>query len=190
MNLSQLKTECAGCHRCGLRAGASRVVFGEGNEKEPVVVFIGEGPGQVEDETGRPFVGPAGQLLREKLAEHLITEDEYYLCNIVKCRPPGNRAPTNDEVSACRKWLAHQINLIGCDVLVTLGNPATQAVLGSSVGSITKVNGKTFTSAGSRIVIPIIHPAAPLHNPDMMSQFVSGIESLSHVLYERSGCPY
>jgi DNA polymerase len=152
-------------------------------------MFIGEGPGAVEDECGLPFSGPAGQLLRSTVAEYSYDDSVYY-CNIVKCRCPGNREPTDVEVAACRGFLAYQVELIKPDLIVTLGNPATRTVLNRKVGGITKIHGMLFKTEGGRSVVPVIHPAAPLHNPDLMSEYKSGFKRMMSYVHTLSGCPY
>lgn len=187
MTLTELKSRVESCKEC--RLGSATHVFGEGVEHKPTVMFIGEGPGAVEDECGLPFSGPAGQLLRQGITENLL-DGEVYLANIVKCRPPGNREPLQDEVAACHKWLAHQVALIDPLLVVSLGNPATKAILGSSMPGITKCAGGLYQTAGGRNVMPMLHPAAPLHNPDYMPQYTKNWEALISHLLKLTGCPF
>ena len=158
--LVEVAAEAAGCTRCGLARGRTQVVFGVGNPSADVL-FVGEAPGFHEDKQGEPFVGAAGQLLTRMLSEQVgVRREDVYICNILKCRPPGNRDPQEDEIEACTPWLVEQISLIQPRVVVTLGNFATKFVLNTQVG-ITRMRGATYPWHG-RIVIPTFHPAAIL----------------------------
>ncbi len=151
------------CHRCGLCKGRRTVVFGEGNP-DADLVFIGEGPGEEEDKQGRPFVGRAGALLTKMILAMGLEREDVYITNVVKCRPPGNRTPTVEEVEACREHLEGQLRIIQPKVIVALGNPATKALLNTSVG-ITRMRGRwqslpTLDPKLSGIkVMPTFHPA-------------------------------
>ena len=123
-------------------------------------MFIGEAPGFHEDKQGEPFVGAAGQLLTKLLGDIGLRREDVYIANTLKCRPPGNRDPMPDEIEECKPWLKEQIELIDPRVIVTLGNFATQLLLGRKVG-ISKVRGQRFEWRG-RILIPTFHPAAIL----------------------------
>ncbi|MFM8944968.1 MAG: uracil-DNA glycosylase [Actinomycetota bacterium] len=151
--------EAAGCERCGLAGGRTRVVYGAGRP-DADLLFIGEGPGYHEDQQGVPFVGAAGQLLDRMLGEVGIARADVYIANVVKCRPPGNRDPLPDEIEACTPWLDEQLALIAPRVVVTLGNFATRFVLRTQTG-ITRLRGQRFPVDG-RTVIPTFHPAAIL----------------------------
>lgn len=188
VKLSELKAEADACQKCKLSAGTH--VFGEGlKDHKPTVMFIGEGPGAIEDECGRPFSGPAGKLLRRGIKENGLV-GEVYLANIVKCRPPGNREPEQDEIDACFGWLAKQVKLVDPLLIVTLGNPATRTLLGKSMPGITKCSGGLYQTKGGRNVMPMLHPAAPLHNPDYMPQYEDNWKALISHLLELSGCPF
>ncbi|HID09463.1 TPA: uracil-DNA glycosylase [Candidatus Micrarchaeota archaeon] len=141
----------------------TNLVFGEGNPNADLM-FIGEAPGETEDQTGRPFVGKAGQLLTQILQAVGIDRAEVYITNVVKCRPPGNRVPTKAEMEACWDWLAAQIALINPLLIVTLGNTPTQRLLGTS-GGITQVRGRFFQWKGGIEVFPMFHPSYLLRNP-------------------------
>jgi DNA polymerase len=124
-------------------------------------MFIGEAPGFHEDKQGEPFVGAAGQLLTRMLNEELdLTRGDVYICNVLKCRPPGNRDPQEDEIESCTPWLVEQVSLIQPRVVVTLGNFATKFVLNTRQG-ITRMRGAAYPWHG-RTVIPTFHPAAIL----------------------------
>lgn len=124
------------------------------------VMFVGEGPGFHEDQQGEPFVGASGQLLDRLLAEVALDRSSVAIVNVVKCRPPGNRDPLPDEIEACRPYLEAQLEFMQPDVIVTLGNFATQFMIGQPLG-ITKARGQTFRFRGA-MVVPTFHPAAAL----------------------------
>jgi len=162
LTLDLLSQKAADCRRCALAAGRRTVVFGEGNPRAPLL-FVGEGPGEVEDETGRPFVGPAGQLLTQILASVEIPREDVYITNIVKCRPPGNRVPTRQEMETCGEWLAAQIAFIRPRIVVPLGNTSTQWFLGGSE-AITQLRGRLHRWRGGIEVFPMYHPSYLLRN--------------------------
>lgn len=163
VTLEGLAEQAQGCQRCGLAQGRTNLVFGEGDPRAELM-FVGEGPGEVEDQTGRPFVGPAGQLLTQILASVGIDRKEVYITNVVKCRPPGNRVPTRQEMDSCWEWLAAQIALINPRIIVTLGNAATQKLLGRPEG-IGQLRGRFFRWKGGIEVFPMFHPSFLLRNP-------------------------
>ena len=159
--LADVAAEAAGCTKCRLAEGRTQVVFGVGNP-DADVLFIGEAPGFHEDKQGEPFVGAAGQLLTKVLGEVLgLDRADVYICNILKCRPPGNRDPQEDEIESCTPWLIEQVSLIQPRIIVTLGNFATKFVLQTPQG-ITRMRGRAYPWHG-RTVIPTFHPAAILH---------------------------
>jgi DNA polymerase len=137
-------------------------VFGEGNPRAPLV-FIGEGPGADEDEQGRPFVGRAGQLLNRLIQAIGLRREDVYICNVVKCRPPGNRTPERDEINTCSPFLFRQIEAIQPRLVCCLGAPAMRTVLGIKEG-ITKVRGRLFEYGGAKALVTV-HPAYILRNP-------------------------
>ena len=158
--LAEVAVEAAECTKCGLANGRTQVVFGVGNA-EADVMFIGEAPGFHEDKQGEPFVGAAGQLLTRMLGEVLgVARDDIYIANVIKCRPPGNRDPQEDEIESCTPWLVEQVSLIQPRVIVTLGNFATKFVLQTAQG-ITRMRGRAYPWHG-RTVVPTFHPAAIL----------------------------
>lgn len=138
------------------------MVFGEGNPRAELML-VGEGPGQQEDEQGRPFVGPAGQLLNRILAAVGISREEVYIANVVKCRPPGNRLPTPQEVEACRPYLWEQIRIIRPRIIVCLGALAGQTLISPKL-RITRERGKWVERQGI-MIMPTFHPAALLRDP-------------------------
>jgi len=163
LTLDKLEAQVKQCKKCGLQATRISVVFGEGNATANVML-VGEGPGEVEDKTGKPFVGPAGQKLDEVLASVGITRDEIYVTNVVKCRPPGNRAPSKEETAKCTPYLEAQIALINPGLIITLGNIPTQWFLPNTPG-ITKVHGTCLSWRGGIKIFPMFHPSYLLRNP-------------------------
>ena len=159
MTLEELGRVASTCTKCRLANSRTQVVFGVGSPQADVM-FIGEGPGYHEDQQGVPFVGAAGQLLTTMLGEIGLRREDVYICNVLKCRPPGNRDPLPDEVESCTPYLQGQIALVDPKVIVTLGNFATRFVLGRQV-SISRVRGQRIQIDG-RVVIPTFHPAAIL----------------------------
>jgi uracil-DNA glycosylase family 4 len=158
--LEELAAEASGCTRCALAAGRTHVVFGMGDPSARLM-FVGEGPGAEEDRQGLPFVGRSGQLLDRLLLEELgIGRDRCYIANVVKCRPPENRDPKPEEITACRPYLERQIELIRPLVIVTLGNFSTKLLLDTAEG-ITKLRGKSYPYRYGTLV-PTFHPAAVL----------------------------
>ena len=160
--IEPLTEHCNHCQRCELGATRTHAVVGRGNLKAPIMI-IGEGPGQNKDETGLPFVGKAGQLLEKILAAvKLDTEKDIYICNIVKCRPPGNRVPTPEEISACKPYLLEQIRLVDPKIILLTGATAVKGLTGDKRG-ITKIRG-TWMEWDGRLCMPILHPAYLLRN--------------------------
>ncbi len=162
-SLDAVRNEIGECTRCKLFKDRKTIVFGEGDPKASIV-FVGEGPGFEEDQQGRPFVGAAGQLLTDIIEKGMkIKRAEVYICNIVKCRPPGNRNPEPDEVAACIGFVKQQIAVISPKVIVTLGNVPTQNLLGTKEG-ITRMRGKWLEYEGIP-VMPTFHPSYLLRSP-------------------------
>ena len=160
--LKKLRDEIGVCRRCKLSNGRKNIVFGEGSA-DAKLMFIGEGPGRDEDIQGRPFVGEAGQILDSLINKRGWKREEVYIANIVKCRPPGNRAPEEDEIAACRPFIERQIEIIRPKVIISLGNVATHSLLGIKM-PISKARGK-FYSYKDIPVMPTFHPAYFLRNP-------------------------
>lgn len=157
--LAALRERVLACTTCRLAETRTNVVFGAGNP-DADVIFIGEGPGQQEDEQGLPFVGRSGQLLEQLLGEIGLTRDDVYIANVVKCRPPGNRDPRPDEIDACKAYLRTQLELIQPKAAVTLGNFSSKLLLRTETG-ITKLRGRAYEWWG-RLLVPTFHPAAAL----------------------------
>lgn len=158
-----LTQEVYACEKCRLAQSRSNVVLGEGDLHAPLM-FIGEGPGQQEDLTGRPFVGAAGQLLDKMLAAIGMRREQVYICNIVKCRPPNNRVPEPDERAACMEYLRAQVALVRPKVIVCLGSTPARALLGDDI-RITRDRGVWHLKKGVWFM-PTYHPAALLRDAD------------------------
>lgn len=158
--LTELAGEAASCTRCRLAEGRTNVVFGSGDPDADLMI-VGEGPGQREDEQGLPFVGPSGRLLDELLAEiELRRDDNVYIANVVKCRPPRNRDPRDDEIESCKPYLRTQLALVDPKVVLTLGNFASKLLLRTTTG-ITRLRGHAYPW-WHRHLVPTFHPAAAL----------------------------
>jgi DNA polymerase len=160
--LDEIREDLGDCHRCRLAAGRKTIVFGQGNPRARLV-FVGEGPGADEDEQGLPFVGRAGQLLNRMLRLIGVKREDVYICNVVKCRPPGNRTPERDEIETCSPFLFRQIEAIQPRLVCCLGAPAVRTVLGLKEG-ITKIRGR-FYDYGKTKALATVHPAYILRNP-------------------------
>jgi DNA polymerase len=160
--LAELALEASGCTKCPLSATRTQVVFGVGDPHADLM-FVGEAPGRDEDLRGEPFVGRSGQLLDRLVLEELgIDRSQFYIANVVKCRPPDNRDPKAEEIASCRPYLEAQRRAIRPSVVVSLGNFATKLLLDTELG-ITKVRGKSYPMDGWQLV-PTYHPAAALRS--------------------------
>jgi len=187
--LQDIQSDIGDCTRCGLHKGRNKIVFGSGNA-EAKLVFVGEGPGADEDAQGIPFVGRAGQLLTqmiERTAEGegiAIKRDDVYICNVVKCRPPGNRAPEPDEMEICGQFLARQLEAIQPKAICVLGSTAAKALLQSKVG-ITKMRGE-WHKWGEIPVMPTFHPSYLLraYNKEAKKMAWEDLKKVLHFVYE------
>ncbi len=157
--LAKIAQEVSICEKCTLHHSRKNAVPGEG-PKDAAIMFIGEGPGFHENEQGRPFVGAAGKFLEELLAKIGMQRSQVFITNVVKCRPPGNRDPQMDELSACGDYLERQIQAINPQVIVTLGRFSMARFLPNA--KISNVHGQSMQLHG-RLVVPMYHPAAALH---------------------------
>jgi len=162
--IEELRQQSSTCRRCDLALNRRNVVFGEGNPVTPLVL-VGEGPGETEDATGRPFVGRAGALLDEVLRENGMTRKHVFICNVVKCRPTlveassvRNRPPTSDEIEACKPWLVSQLDAIKPIVIVCLGATAANVIIHKSF-RMTQERGKWFESSFAPHAVATYHPA-------------------------------
>jgi uracil-DNA glycosylase len=189
-DLVALYREASGCERCPLAKGRTNVVFGAGNA-DAELMFVGEAPGHHEDLQGLPFVGRAGKLLDELLADAGMTRGEVWICNVLKCQPPGNRDPQPDEIDSCKPYLMRQIELIEPKVVCTLGNFATKLLTRSSRG-ITSVHGRPQVhELGGRTVrvLPLYHPAAALRTPRVLEELRADFVRLPALLAEPAPVP-
>lgn len=161
--MSELVQHCNQCQRCELGQTRTHAVVGRGNLNAQIMI-VGEAPGQHEDETGLPFVGRSGQLL-DKILEsvNLTTEEDVYIANINKCRPPNNRVPTPSEMAACLPYLLEQIRLVDPKIILLTGATALKGLTGEKQG-ITKIRGQWLEWQG-RLCMPIFHPSYLLRNP-------------------------
>ena len=162
LNWAELEHTCRSCQKCALAETRHNVVFGEGN-REAEVMFIGEGPGEQEDLTGRPFVGRAGQFLDEMLSIIDLDRSQYFIGNMVKCRPPQNRDPLNTEKDACSGYLRRQLELMQPKILVCLGRISAAEIIKPDF-RITQEHGQFFEKDGMQMMA-LYHPAALLRDP-------------------------
>ena len=162
-SLADIRADLGDCQRCKLASGRTHIVFGSGHAAAKLV-FVGEGPGFEEDRKGEPFVGAAGQLLTRIIAAINLSRNQVYICNIIKCRPPGNRNPEPDEIEACQPFLERQIAAIQPDFICALGKFAAQTLLNSDM-PISRLRGRFYEYNGIKL-LPTYHPAYLLRNPD------------------------
>lgn len=174
-SLEELKKYIGDCKRCKLGYGRTNLVFGVGSPQARLV-FVGEGPGREEDEAGLPFVGEAGRLLTRIIKAMGFIREEVYICNVVKCRPPKNRDPEEDEIETCLPFLKEQLNLIRPEVICTLGRIAAQALLGREF-KITFERGR-WHSFMDIPLMPTYHPAYLLRNPSAKRQVWDDIQKI------------
>ena len=176
-----LESQVEACRMCGLCEHIQHKVPGQGDHHSPLM-FIGEGPGQVEDEQGLAFVGPAGQLLTRMLLAIDLPRDRVYICNVVKCRPPNNRVPEPQEAAACMLHLRMQVALVRPKVIVLLGSTAAKNTLGEDI-RITRDRGKWFERKGVWMM-PTYHPSALLRDTSKKRDAWEDMQSLRDKLRE------
>ena len=164
----ELENSIVDCQMCKLCKTRKNIVFGEGN-KQAIMMFIGEGPGADEDSQGMPFVGKAGQLLNKAFQGLNLDRTQVYIANVVKCRPPANRVPEEDEVTACLNYLRNQVMLVKPKIIVLLGSTALKNILGKNYG-ITASRGKWIEQKGI-LYMPTWHPAALLRDENKKIEF-------------------
>lgn len=161
--IKEVRQVCLGCKSCELSKGRTNVVFSDGKAYAPIML-IGEAPGADEDATGIPFVGKAGKLLSALINEvGLSREEDFYICNTVKCRPPENRVPSDEEKKICEQFLSAQINIVRPKVIVLCGSTSAKSFLGNDI-KITQIRGKWFKILGNYDAIVIFHPSYLLRN--------------------------
>jgi len=178
--LEELNKEIRNCRRCRLAKERRNAVPGEGPENAKVML-IGEAPGYHEDQQGRPFVGAAGQLLETMLNRIGLQRKEVFICNVIKCRPPENRAPLPDELELCRPFLNRQIEIIHPQVIIMLGRYSMEIAFKGA--SITKIHGIVRKIDGI-VYIPMFHPAAALHQPKYRSMIEEDFDKIPAILAE------
>jgi len=179
--ISALKEEVLSCRACPLHRTKKNYVFSDGDPRAKLM-FVGEAPGEDEDIQGRPFVGRAGQLLTKMIEAMGLKRQEVYICNVLKCRPPNNRSPQPEEVSACKGFLLRQIDIVSPRIICCLGKHAAQALLDMEV-PITKIRGKEMDFYG-RIMIPTYHPAYLLRNPSAKKEAWDDLKKIMKMLSE------
>ncbi len=175
-SLHRMYQEIKNCQRCPLYKTRTNLVFGEGNPNA-TLILVGEAPGKYEDLQGKPFIGAAGKLLRESLKDLGIGEKKIYIANILKCRPPGNRNPNPEEISACLPYLKKQIQIIQPKIICSMGNFSSQILLNTTRG-ITYLRGQEFILKNKIILMPIYHPAASIYKPAWKKQFLMDLEKV------------
>lgn len=174
-SLEKIAAEVTGCPLCKLARTRKNAVPGEG-QLAAKILFVGEAPGRSEDDKGRPFVGAAGRILDEMLGKAGIQRSQVFITNVVKCRPPNNRVPEDDEAAACMPYLDRQIALIRPRIICILGRTAYSSLLGGS--SITANRGKVIEKAGQKYFLTI-HPAAAIYNKSMLSLLEADLKKLA-----------
>ncbi len=177
--LETIRADLGDCRRCKLCRERTQIVFGVGNPQARLVL-VGEAPGREEDRRGEPFVGEAGRLLDRILLAMGLQRSDVYICNVIKCRPPGNRDPEEDEVAACEPFLRRQLKVIAPEVILTLGRYAAQALLrdGSPVGRL-RGNWRTYQDIP---LMPTYHPAYLLRNPEKKREVWEDVKQVVHRL--------
>lgn len=178
-NWENLEQSIIDCKRCKLCQNRTNIVFGTGN-KNAEVMFIGEGPGADEDREGEPFVGKAGKLMNEAFKGLGIKREEVYIANIVKCRPPSNRVPEEDEATACLNYLRNQVILVKPKIIVLLGSTALKNILGKEYG-ITSARGKWIEKREIKYM-PTWHPAALLRDENKKIEFWNDLKQVEKEL--------
>ena len=187
--MNNLKQKIEECRLCPLYQTRNNVVFGEGALDAPLM-FIGEAPGAVEDETGRLFAGRSGQLMDNLLQTCGMSRTQHvYLTNIVRCRPPENRTPKKQEINACLPYLQRQIELIDPCIIVTLGATALKSILKDNSLKVSKLRGSLVEHEGRKI-IPIYHPSALLRSPDLITDTREDFKFISKTYREQVNVEY
>ena len=185
--MRKLEERIRACRKCHLGKLRTNAVPGSGSS-DAEIMFVGEAPGYWEDQKGLPFVGRAGKVLDELLREIGLTREEVYITNIVKCRPPNNRDPTEEEIKACSPYLDRQIDIIRPKVIVPLGRHSMRYILekfGFEPEPISKIHGKTFeahTLFGKIIIMPIYHPAVALYKPPLKEELRKDFRRLKEIV--------
>lgn len=177
--LEAVARDIEGCTRCALSEHRTHIVFGAGNPSARLM-FIGEGPGADEDRQGQPFVGAAGRLLTKIIESMTLDREQVYICNVVKCRPPGNRTPAPEEIGSCLPFLQRQIDAVAPEFICALGKVAVQTLLGTT-GSIFEWRGKFHDYHGIRLM-PTFHPAFLLRRPEHKREVWEDVKQLMRAM--------
>ena len=177
--LKELREELGDCRRCPLSKGRKNLVFGAGDPAAQVV-FVGEAPGRDEDLRGEPFVGRAGELLTKIITAMGLSRDKVYICNVIKCRPPGNRDPQPLEIEKCRPFLERQLEILGPRVICALGSFAARTLLGTEE-RISLLRGRVWDYKGTPL-IPTYHPSYLLRNPQAKRDVWADIQKVMEIL--------
>jgi DNA polymerase len=177
--LERIREDLGECTRCRLHMQRNKIVFGAGNPRAELV-FVGEGPGHDEDVQGLPFVGRAGKLLTQMIEAMGLTREQVYICNVVKCRPPENRKPEDDEVATCSPYLYRQLDVIAPKAIVCLGLTAAQALL-KTKDSISRFRGEWFDYRGTKL-LATYHPAYLLRNPNAKGEVWKDLQKVMALL--------
>jgi DNA polymerase len=185
--LERLYAELSDCSKCGLRGDKNKVVSGRGNPDAEIMI-IGEAPGRMEEIQGEPFVGAAGKFLNELLSDAGLSRNDVYVTNVVKCRPPGNRAPTPSEIASCRVCLDREIEIVRPKLIITLGRHSSTYIFAKAdldFKCITKEHGKMRQASLMKHqlkLLPSYHPAAALYNPKYREMLIGDFELLGKFL--------
>ncbi|NLY42828.1 MAG: uracil-DNA glycosylase [Clostridiaceae bacterium] len=183
LNWDDLEKQCCQCTKCALSQSRKKVVFGEGN-RNASLIFVGEGPGADEDSTGRPFVGRAGQLLTKGIEAIGLKREDVFIANIVKCRPPGNRVPLEEEAQACIPYLRNQVALIKPRIIVCLGATAMKYIIDNNA-RISEIRGQWIERKGYWL-IATFHPAALLRDESKKIPFWQDLKKVKEKINELS----
>lgn len=178
MSLEEIRTSVVQCTKCELCKTRTNAVPGKGSPSSKIM-FVGEAPGRTEDSSGEPFVGAAGKKLSDALAKCGILRESTYITNVVKCRPPDNRVPTESERTACRQYLDLEIQALKPQIICILGNTASNSILG--YGEITKNHGKIIEKDGTKYFLTF-HPAAIIYNQELAATFERDIAELAKLI--------
>lgn len=182
-SLNEIRQDCLNCKKCGLSKYRTNVVFGNGNPNAPAIL-IGEGPGEKEDLSGEPFVGRAGKLLDQYInAVGLDRQQDIFIANIVKCRPPNNRDPLQEEQDACIEWLREQVRVIRPKLIVCLGRVAACRLISADF-KVTKQHGQLFEKNGI-MMMGTFHPAALLRNPNYKEAALQDFMNIKSFLFAK-----
>lgn len=177
MGVEEIGREVSACTKCGLCRTRTNAVPGKGNPKAEIV-FVGEAPGKTEDERGEPFVGSAGKRLDAALEKCGLSRRDVYITNVVKCRPPGNRVPKEEERAACSAYLEAELSLVNPKLVCVMGNTASMSLLGQA--DITSNHGKIVERGGRRYFLTF-HPAATIYDRSLVQAFEDDIARLAEI---------